>query len=594
MNSKLYHIINQSEVISLASLLKLIKELDNDPSLISGGPLKIHILRNFTLELIEPYLKYYFYQSELMSQISFGGYDTILQDLMADDFSQRGDDIVVIAMHIKQFEPDYEISDWPLDSLSERLFEIFNRVASHTSSIVILNTFPRPFYSEAGIGSEMNQHSLSSKINQLNERIRAYAADRASRFFVVDWERLLMRLGEAASLDRRMDYMNRSPFRTDFLKLYAEEIAKVGRSLKGKSKKCLILDCDNTLWGGIIGEDGRQGIKLDRNEYPGRAYYDFQKTVLQLFHRGVLITLCSKNNENDVWDVLDNHPHCLIRREHLAAFRINWEDKVKNIADLAEELNIGIDSFVFVDDSDVECHLVSQALPKVTVRQVPTKLYEYPPLLFREGLFDALTTSQEDRKRTEMYQAESKRHQSSLHFNNIDDYLASLEIRAIIHPVKEHEIPRVAQLTQKTNQFNLTTRCYSESQISQFVDDENTGLFSLSVHDKFGDSGLTGVLIACREKSNIRIDTLLLSCRILGRKLEFQFIGHCLQRLTQEWNPIQWEAEYIPTPKNHQVSDLWEKFGFSSKILSDGAKQYQVASDQLVMEQVPFISVVTE
>lgn len=594
MNTKIRHIIDQSPVDSLSSLLKIVNRLDADKSLDLGDPLKVTFLRNLTIEGIEPYLKYHFYRSGLATEVSFGAYDNIQQEVMSADYGQTLYDIVILSLWLSQFEPDHEITNWSAETLSGRLMELFSLVRSHNDAIVVANTFIPPLHSEVGIGGETSGLSLYSKINQLNQKIKAYADNYSSQFFVIDWERLVMRLGESASIDTRLDYLVKAPFKPAFLNLYAEEIAKIGRALRGKSKKCLVLDCDNTLWGGIIGEDGRHGIKLDRNEYPGKAFYDFHKSVLQLYDRGVLIALCSKNNETDVWDVIEDHPHSLIKREHLSAYRINWSDKPSNIVQLAEELNLGLDSFVFVDDSDFECEFVSQSLPEVTVLQVPSKLYEYSSLLFRDGLFDTLAISQEDKGRTEMYQAEAKRQEFAKEFNNIDDYLASLELKVLIHPVKEHEIPRVAQLTQKTNQFNLTTRRYSEAQIMQFANSSRSKVFSLTMQDKFGDSGLTGVFIARRENDQAYIDTLLLSCRVLGRKLELEFINHCIQKLNRDWKPQQWLAEYIPTKKNHQVSELWDKFFFSVEQLPDGTKKYRADANKIIFERAPFITTVTD
>lgn len=594
MDDKQLNILNQPPLYSLSSILGLVNKIDSDPPIELGDPVKILFLRNFTIESIEPHLKYHFYRSGLSTKVFWGGYDTIQQDVLSPDLNKREYEIIVVALLVDQFIPDHEISNWSVDSASDRLFALYDLIRSQTDSIIVINQFLRPLYLESGFAGAVREDSLSFKISQLNHRSVQYAAKYPSQFFVVDCERLVMRMGESNSIDKRLGYLAKAPFKQAFLGLYAEEIAKVGRALKGKSKKCLILDCDNTLWGGIVGEEELHGIALDRNEYPGKAFYDFQKSVLKLFESGVLIALCSKNNENDVWDVLENHPHCLIKKDHLAAYRINWDDKANNIVEISEELNLGIDSFVFVDDSDVECHLVSQLLPEITVRQVPSELSEHPTLLLREGLFDTLTFSQEDKFRTEMYRSESKRRKLSMQIKDINTYLASLEIKAIIHLAKEHEIPRIAQLTQKTNQFNLTTKRYSEGQIRQFINNPDSKVFTLTVKDKFGDLGLTGILIAERQNDCAKIGTLLLSCRVLGRKVEIEFIHYCIQQLSQEWNPKQWKTEYIPTRKNPQVSDLWEKFGFSSETLPNGTKTYQSDQKQLVITKVPFIETIEE
>ena len=218
-----------------------------------------------------------------------------------------------------------------------------------------------------------------------------------AQFFLVDFERIIRLLGEEKTIDYRFWYTSKALFKKDFLNAYAQEIVKIAKALKGRTKKCLVLDCDNTLWGGIIGEDGISGIKLDKHIYPDKLYYEFQQNVINLHERGIIIALCSKNNEEDVWEILDNHPSCLLKRRHVAAWRINWDDKSSNIKSIANELNLGIDSFVFVDDSPLECELVKKMLPDVTVLQVPQKLYTYPKILLHDGWFDTLHISEEDK-----------------------------------------------------------------------------------------------------------------------------------------------------------------------------------------------------
>ncbi len=387
-----------------------------------------------------------------------------------------------------------------------------------------MNTFVPPYYSDFGISSAKDLSSHHNEVLQLNQLIREYVLSNSARFVLVDWERFVRLLGAGESMDYRFWYMSKAPFKKAFLDLYALELVKMARALKGKSKKCLILDCDNTLWGGVIGEDGLQGIKLDRHSYPGNIFYEFQKSILRLHDRGVLIALCSKNNEQDVWDVLEGHPDCLLKREHLSAWRVNWSDKASNISDLAAELNLGLDSFVFVDDNPVECGLIQDMLPEVTVLQVPDKLYTYPQLLKCDGLFDTLSFSTEDRQRSQMYRDESNRKHEQAKFETLDQYLASLSLSIKVHPAKEDEVPRVAQLTQKTNQFNLTTRRYSEAKISGLSKDPEWTVMSLFVRDKFGESGLTGVLIAHKDGDVGIIDSLLMSCRILGRNIEKAFV----------------------------------------------------------------------
>ena len=264
------------------------------------------------------------------------------------------------------------------------------------------------------------------------------------------------------------------------------------------------------------------------------------------------------------------------------------------IVEIANELNIGLDSFIFVDDSEIECDRISQSLPEVEVLKVPKKLFLYSQLLFKDGWFDSLSHSEEDNKRTLMYQSEIQRNRSIKKFQNIDDYLKSLKLLINVHLITEKEIPRVSQLTQKTNQFNLSTRRYSEAKIQTTMGNINNDIYTLSVRDKFGNSGLTGVLIVTKEEGCARIDTLLLSCRVLGRKVEFEFVRQCFGMIDKRWNPDIWSAEYIPTAKNQQVESFWENFKFSIKETKNGWKRYQAITNELSFSEIPYIKIISE
>lgn len=337
-----------------------------------------------------------------------------------------------------------------------------------------------------------------------------------------------------------------------------------------KRKKCIVLDVDNTLWGGVVGEDGVNGIQIG-GDYPGKAFLYFQKALLELYKNGVILTICSKNNEQDVLEVWDKNPYILLKKEHFAAWRINWQDKVSNIEELAKELNIGLDSMVFIDDNPTERQLVEQMLPMVSVADFPTHPYDLPLFVERlvEDYFKIYTTTEEDRGKTEQYKANSSRLQEQKRYADFGDFLKSLGMVLTIEKGNEFNIPRIAQMTQKTNQFNLTTHRYTDADIHTMI---NNGcqVYCLSVADKFGDSGITGCIII----NNNEIDTLLLSCRILGKGIETAFVKTILKRLIDEGKK-DIKARYIPTTKNMQVADFYEKNGFDCIAKDDiGGKEY--------------------
>lgn len=344
-------------------------------------------------------------------------------------------------------------------------------------------------------------------------------------------------------------------------------------------KKCLILDLDNTLWGGVLGEDGVDGIQLG-GDYPGKAFSCWQRALLQLSRNGVILAVCSKNNEADVMDAWQHNPHMVLKEEHFSAMRINWQDKATNISGLARELNIGLDSMVFLDDNPAERELVKQMLPQVEVPAFPDKPYQLMPFFKElvEKYFRIYSVTDEDRAKTEQYRANAKRNAEQAKFIDFDAYLYSLDIAIDVIPADEHNLPRIAQMTQKTNQFNLTTRRYTVDEVGRLVD-RGWRIYCISVNDRFGDSGITGtIFMEPVDDTTVRIDTLLLSCRILGKGIEEAFVKTVFNLLRLDgYRRIQ--AEYLPTAKNGQTADFYDRMGMLCVAAAgdDGAKRYEMA-----------------
>ncbi|MBT8447397.1 MAG: HAD-IIIC family phosphatase [Gammaproteobacteria bacterium] len=519
----------------------------------------IHVLRNFTLEPLEPWLKYHLMRAGIAPRISFGGYDTMSQEILdpASALNREPPDIIMLSVLIDLLVADAAtLDERQLSQVRERLTELVQTLLERTNALLMLHRLPPPIAALLA-GADAQAPALAA----VNDRLAQLAREHPQRIVITDWAAYLE--DPAAAIDRRFWKSSQAPFRGPFLNACARDLARLVRAWRGHAKKCLILDCDNTLWGGVVGEDGVDGVALHPDKEPGTGFYRLQQSVLELIDQGIMVALCSKNNEADVWELIDSHPHCLLKKEHLVAWRINWDDKASNIRALADELNIGIDSMVFVDDSPQECGLVTQMLPEVTVLRVPEDLAAHSDLLTRDGLFDRLAHSNEDRRRTRMYQDEAQRRDAQAGFQDLTAYLQSLETVASIRPPRADELARVAQLTQKTNQFNLTTRRYTDADILAFADADDTALYSLSVRDRFGDLGLVGVLIVHRAGTTGRIDTLLLSCRALSRQVEFAFIDQAMTALEQAWQLTDWEAQYIPTKKNAQTADFWDRAGFS-------------------------------
>lgn len=578
------------------TLSDLISASDNiSAALPSTAPVyRFGFLRNVTLEGIEPYLRYHMLMAGMRMDLVFGGYGSMRQDLMLSDapLVRLRPDMLVTAFMLEELDTRYGLPGWDAASAREELGKVFDIMMASEVPIIALNTFVVPFRSETGF--RVATSDITSEVIRLNDFVRNFVREHSPRFCLMDWNRLAHRIGEAEAMDYRYWYLSKAPFKRSFLDSLARELIKVVFALKGYVKKCLVLDCDNTLWGGIIGEDGIEGIRLDGHDYPGRAYYDFQKTILQLAERGVLITLCSKNNKQDVLDVLDKHPWSLLKRNHLSGLRINWEDKATNLVELAKELNLGLDALVFVDDNPRELELIRQVLPQVTTLQVPNRLYEYPELLLRDGLFDTFSISKEDKQRANLYQIETQRKAERNQHQDLEGYLASLGLGVTIHLANDQEANRVAQLTQKTNQFNLTTRRYSDYDIANLRSSLDVCVYSLSANDRFGSLGLVGVFIARRRQDTAVVDSLLMSCRALGRRLEFTFVLECMRRIVAGWGIQTWEAEYLATAKNSQVADFWSALGFALLEQTDGHRRYRLSAFMPEIDPPPFIHIEKE
>lgn len=346
------------------------------------------------------------------------------------------------------------------------------------------------------------------------------------------------------------------------------------KQINGVRKKCLVLDLDNTLWGGILGEDGIEGIKIG-GDYPGNAFLYFQEALIELSKIGVILTVCSKNNESDVLEAWSKNPFIKLNQTYISAYRINWNNKADNIRELAAELNIGLDSMVFVDDNPAERELVRQQLPMVAVPEFPQKPYGLMTLYqtLVKDYFRTYELTEEDKQKTAQYKANAQRAQASAGFTNLTDYIKSLDIQIKLIPADKFNISRIAQMTQKTNQFNLTTQRYTEADISAFVE-KGVYVYCISVSDKFGDNGITGAVIINRNGNVADIDSLLLSCRILGKGIEDVFFKAMMNILKKE-GMDEVRATYLPTAKNAQVANFYDNQGMTLVSESkDGQKQY--------------------
>lgn len=537
----------------------------------SGLPtLKVAISRNFTIDAVIPIIEGELARAGFHPSVYLGEYDAISPDLLDPQSALYAfqPDFIVIAHWLESLAPQFSTrfaffsSTSAMEEVDRLLAETQSRlkaVRQCSRATILLNNFLLPAYPALGILDAQSEMHQVASIIRLNSGLRQIAREFPD-VYVVDLMTLGARIGHDRAFDERYWHIGRAPLSRVALLALAKEYVKFVRALRGRAYKCLVLDCDNTLWGGVIGEDGIAGIKLG-STYPGSCYEAFQREILNLKDRGVLLSLCSKNNEADVLDVLRNHPEMLLRVEHFATWQVNWDDKVTNLRRIADRLNIALDSIVFADDSRFECDFVRESLPEVEVLHLGDEPSAFARLLNSAACFDSLTLSQEDRVRTEMYQADAKRQELRQSASSLSEYLEHLQIVATIGKADEFTIPRIAQLTQKSNQFNLTTLRYSEDDI-RILSAGSAEVFYMKLCDRVSDLGLVGVAILKRESKSIEIDTFLLSCRALGRRAEEVLLAHCLQSAAAA-GVARVSARYRRTSKNSQVADFYGRCGFA-------------------------------
>lgn len=574
------------ESLDFNEIIQLVNVLENKKQ--DWNPLKIAFLGNITIDSIIPYLKLFCFDNGFKADIYMGNYDNVMQDVLNIDslLYKHRPDVIVICLKIDILSEGlsrYFTAIYPdgIEKEKENLLfyieKIFREIRKNNNAMVLIHNSEVPVYPSFGILDYQDSFKQINTYRQINLKL-IDLTKKYENIFVVDIDLLQSVLGYHRFVDNRYWHIGKAPYTREALKLIAKEYIKFIKAHKGKQKKCLVVDCDNTLWGGIIGEDGIDKIEIGKT-FPGSSYLEFQQALLNLYHRGVILAICSKNNEADVFDVLRNHPNMLLRETHFASIKVNWNDKVSNLRDIAEELNIGLDSIVFVDDNEFETNMVRRYLPEVFVIDLPEDITGYRDTIISSGIFDSLTFSEEDRLRGQMYREDADRKKAEAHFTDLGEYYRYLEMEITICKADNFSVPRVAQLTQRTNQFNLTTKRYSESDIRRYLSSNDYEVFYLKLKDRFGDAGIVGISILEYMKDYAVIDTFLLSCRIIGRGVEEVFLKECIKRSRKQGKKIIY-GSYIKTKKNSLVAEFYKNSGFTIDSQNENETKYKFLLDR--------------
>jgi len=574
--------------LKYTEILKLNKELEGN---IQSKPYEIGILSNVTVNSLKEILEYLCRINRIEPKIEFGNFDNIVQDsasLKDKDLNIVIYDVLNIVDQVSEFFEDLE--DEKYNSLINKLFTEIDIIFENlkNTATVIFSSFSSLYYNY----NNTNFSKIEIFVKELNSYVEK---NKTSNVSIINIDKIFALVGFNQSIDYRFYHSSKAPYTFAFLKNYVSAIEPVILRNSGKLKKAIIFDCDNTLWKGVIGEDGIDGIDMSPSSNLGKFFHLVQRIAVFLSKRGVIIGLCSKNNENDVLEVFRNHRDIILKEEHIVIKKVNWDDKASNLREIASDLNVGLDSMIFVDDSNFEINLINEKVPEILTIQVPIVLSDYPDILLRNiySYFNLVLNS-DDARKTEMYKQQFEREKNKTTFNSIEDYLASLEIELTVVKNDKSFIPRIAQLTQKTNQFNLTTHRYTESKVEYFTSDNKHVVYAMFVKDKFGDNGLTGVCIVKEDENNSKnviLDSFLMSCRIIGRNIEFVFIDYIIKELANKGYQTL-GADYIQSSKNALVENFYDKVGFNIIENTNGTKKYELKIESFEIKNIDYIKLV--
>jgi len=533
--------------------------------------IKIGVISSYTITGLAETLQVKCAENNINCKYYVGGYNQYSQEIISQDSAlyKFTPDIVFLLLDTRSLFGNIFYDPYSLNFEERKLFvkekfeeieNLINIFSKNSNSKLIISNLTIPSYSSFGINETKQEYGFHEMISSLNLKLNLSFREK-NNIHIFDFNSFISKYGQKNIFNFKNFLFGDIQIIFDYIPYLAHELLPYINAFLGMTKKCIVLDLDNTLWGGIIGEDGFEKIQLGP-EPPGNAYYEFQKFLRVLKQQGIILAINSKNNLEDALKVIQEHPYMILKEEDFSCLKINWSDKVKNLKEISKELNIGLDSIVFFDDDKINCEYVNVSLPQVKVVNLSGDPSFFSEILQNMNDFDSLKITNEDLKRTQMYSEQIKRDELKDSSISLNDFLKNLDINVTIKKSDTFLIPRISQLTLKTNQFNLTTKRYQEEDIQRLTNDPNFLVGCAQIEDKFGDSGITGVFIVNKKNSNEwYLDSFLLSCRIMGREIEKSFIVYIINEAKKN-NIEKIIAEYIPTQKNKPSKNFLSECGF--------------------------------
>lgn len=550
---------------------------------IEGAPhYRLALLGDCATQYLATALRGYAQYSQLNLDVFDADYDQLdaqITNSASELYAFDGDAILLYMCAEKLQENFYRTPADQRRKFAERTFEkisaYWKMLCARTHAAILQFNFAAIDDGCFGSYALKTPDSFPFQLRKLN-LLLAENCQENKNVFLIDLDALQSCYGRNNIFEDKLFYLAKMPLSLEILPEAAKRVIDVIQALRGKVKKCIILDLDNTLWGGVIGDDGLNEIQIGELGN-GPAFSHFQHWLKTLRERGILLAVCSKNNENTAKEPFLKHPEMVLQLDDISIFVANWEDKASNIQRIQQTLNIGIDSMVFLDDNPFERNLVRSMLPELTVPELPEDPALYVSYLQGLNLFETASYSPEDAGRTKQYQEEAERTLLQASFGSYGDYLKGLEMVATAKPFDPFHYPRIAQLTQRSNQFNLRTVRYNEAQIETLSKDNNHITRYYTLRDKFGDYGLIGVVVLDKKpKNTLFISEWLMSCRVLKRGME-EFIVNDVLAIAKENGYVRVIGEYIKTPKNTMVADLYGRMGFRNR-----GNQFIIDTDNFV------------
>ena len=525
---------------------------------------RIAILSDAASQQFVPLLRTLFYENGVKADIYEGAFDAL--ELEAIDpgsgLYQFRPDIVVLANCTQALRARYYQSGGSdfVEAASGRMLQVWDALRHNSQARIVQFNYPLPYERQFGNFDWKVPQSLYPTVAALNGRLAELARERSS-VLVCDVEAISSWVGRAHWFDDRLWNMTKAFCNLEHLPRVTQALVEIVLCTMGRVVKCVVLDLDNTLWGGVVGDDGPLGVAIGAHG-DGEPFYHFQHYLLSLKQRGILLCVCSKNDYENAVAPFNENPEMVLKREDITVFVANWENKADNIRKIRDTLEIGLDSMVFLDDNPFERNLVREFLPHVIVPEMPDDPADYVRAVSELNLFETISFSAEDVARSALYKQEADRREIQSSFSNIDDYLKSLEMKIKVARFSESKISRIAQLIQRSNQFNLTTHRYSEPECETMMRDEELVIpLYAELSDRFGDHGLISVVVARLEQEELLITDWLMSCRVLARGVEHSLMSKLIS-IALEKQLKRIVGEYIPTAKNAMVKDFFAQFGF--------------------------------